>query len=71
MINMFDRKIITNHYKKARLLQGKFTGEIFLRKFVTNSQGNCDEKNFPRKTLANLRQNIFLAKLQPICETFP
>ena len=59
------------HYKKARLLQGKFAGEIFPRKFALDSQGNCDEKKFPRKTLANLRQNIFLAKLQPICETFP
>ena len=59
------------HYKKACLLQGKFAGEIFPRKFATDPQGNCDEKKFPRKTLANLRQNIFLAKLQPICETFP
>ena len=71
MINMFDRKIITNHYKKARLLQGKFARENLPRKFATEPQGHCDKNNFPRKTLANLHQNSFLAKLQPICETFP
>ena len=45
--------------------------EKFPRKFATDPQGHCDENNFPRKTLANLHQNSFLAKLQPICETFP
>ena len=60
----------SHHYKKTRLLQGKFASKNFSCKFATDFQRNCKKIYDPRKSLANLQGNISLANLQGICKNF-